>query len=80
MLGHVADVLPEIGTIAGDVVSHDGTGAIGRLNQAEKELDEGGLACTVGADEADDPRLQFEIEGIESGDRSVPLGQAAGLY
>ncbi len=78
MLGHVADQLADARALGGGVQVEDACLALGRRQQAEQDLDQRALAGAVGADEADDARLEVHGQAIERGDAGVTLRQRPG--
>ena len=73
VLGHVADELAQHHALAAHVEAEQGGVAAGRRQQAEQDLDQRALAGAVGADQADDPRLDRHAEGeVESSAVIVP--------
>src|SRR3954464_7178805 len=69
---------PQLQRLGARVEAEHRDGAAGRLEQAEDDLDESALAGAVGADKADDARLEIDRERIEGGDAGISLGQLAG--
>ena len=78
VLGHVADEAAQLRPLAEDVVAEQRCLAARRLEEAEEYLDQRALAGAVRAHEADDARLQREVERIERGDARVALGDCVG--
>ena len=79
VLGHVADELADPGTIGRRVEIEDGGLALGRLEQAEEDLDQRALAGAVGADEADHALADLDAQRVERGDAAgIALRQRPG--
>ena len=80
VLGHVAGQRPDpLPVLAAVGAEHAGLPARGR-QQAEQDLDQGGLARAVGADQAGDARPDGHGERVQRGDRArVLLGQLEGF-
>jgi hypothetical protein len=76
----VSDVLPEFGAVFCDVEPHHLRAARGRFEEPEENLDQGALTGAVGADQADNPGLECEIDIVERPDRRVVLREASDLY
>jgi hypothetical protein len=80
VLRHVAGQRPDPLAIALAVAAQHHRLPAGRLEQPEQDLDQGRLACAVGADQPGDARLDPYRERVERGDRArIALGQRAGL-
>ena len=79
VLGHVADVPADLEPLGDDVEVEHLRRAGGGLEQAEQDADQGALAGAVRPHQADDARLQVEVEPVEREDAPVPLRQPARL-
>ena len=78
VLGHVADPLADGGALGGDVEAEHGGAALGGGGQTQQDLDQGGLAGSVGADESGHTGSDVHGEPVKRGHPGEPLAQAFG--
>ena len=74
VLGHVAETRPNR-DVARRVLAENLGSPLGRLDQAEEQLDRRALACTVRAEQPGDRLLDLEVDVVECDHVLVALGQ-----
>jgi hypothetical protein len=79
VLGHVADDLPDLPGLRHRVQPGDARSTGRWWNDPEQDLDEGALAGAIRADEADDPRLDADVQAVERLHRTIVLRETDGL-
>lgn len=78
VFGHVADALADRAAMGGYVESEHGGGALGGGGESQQNLDQRGLAGSVGAHEPGNSGSDVQGEPVEGGHSGVPLAQAFG--
>src|SRR5690606_17450484 len=68
---------PHLRALARHVVTQHFGAPRGGIEQPEQDLQQGALARTVGADQADDAGLQFQVERVQCERAGIPLRQRA---
>ena len=80
LLKYEADAATRLEVLTHDIVSGDASGAPRGAQQSGQEMDSGGLAGAVGAEQPEELGLaHLEVEPAERADRAEILAEAAGV-